>query len=61
MVFAAEDLATAGMAFAARQVYAAMFAAHHVLGHPRLRRLLAGYRAAIFFQQPPGERENQNE
>ena len=61
MIFAAEKLPAAGVAFAARQVHTAIFAAHHVFGNPSLRRLLTGYRATVFFQEPPGERKNQNE
>ena len=61
MLFAAEKLAAAGMAFAARQMHPAVVAAHHVFGGAGEWRLLPRQRVAVFFQYPPGPHENQND
>ena len=61
MLFAAEKFAAVEVTFAARQMHSAMGAAHHVFGHAGRWRLLARQGGAVFFQDPPGPRENQND
>ena len=60
MFFAAEKIAVAGMAFAARKMYAAVGAAHHILKRLR-RRLLARERFAVASQHPPRKDDYQND
>ena len=50
MFFTAKEIAVAGVAFAARQMHAAMQAAHHVLGRARRRRAA---RFQIFLENHP--------
>lgn len=52
MLIAAEKLALADNAFAARQVNAAVGAAHHILATLALRRLVALQAAAITLDDP---------
>ncbi|MBI3053183.1 MAG: hypothetical protein HYY77_03890 [Betaproteobacteria bacterium] len=61
MLFAAEKPAAARMAFAARQMYPAVGAAHHVFDRTGGWRLLPCQGIAVFFQYPPDPHENQND